>query len=66
MQIRITVPDEVVELSAMREQAKLRGDFLADWDHYQQTGLHLTSDEVDAWLEQLALDTAAEPPALHK
>lgn len=95
MQIRITVPDEVVKLAAKAglgaedyveqllgriaasrpspeqpspelAQAILREELRADWDHYQQTGLHLSNEEVDKWLEELTANPSAEPPALHR
>lgn len=33
--------------------------------HYQETGLHLTHAEVDAWLEKLANGEEAELPECH-
>ena len=36
------------------------------WSHYKETGLHVTNDEVGAWLAELeAGNDNAEPPACH-
>jgi hypothetical protein len=36
------------------------------WEYYQRTGLHVTGDEVDAWLIELeAGHFDAEPPKCH-
>jgi len=40
-----------VKRKEKREQ--LRDDALAAWTHYQMTGLHVTSEEADAWLAKL-------------
>jgi len=47
----------------MREQ--LRADALNAWTEYQQTGLHLTSEEADVWLAKLEAGEDAEPPECH-
>jgi len=47
-------------------KTQLRDDLLSDWNHFQETGLHITGDEVDAWLETLSLSPSAEPPTLHR
>lgn len=49
---------EAVREYMERERARL--DFAQEarnaWEHSQQTGLHVTQDEVDAWLETLYTD----------
>jgi predicted transcriptional regulator len=35
------------------------------WDDYQTTGRHLTFEEADTWLAQLADGHDAEPPECH-
>lgn len=42
-----------------------RQDGIRAWDEYQATGLHVTQDEVDAWLGKLEAGQDAEPPACH-
>lgn len=39
-----------------REESRdeLDTELLRRWEDYQTTGLHLTGDEVDEWLERLA------------
>ena len=33
--------------------------------HFSETGLHLTDNEVDAWLARLEAGEVADPPPLH-
>lgn len=47
----------------MREAFKQ--DALRAWDEYQQTGLHLTLEEADAWLAKLEAGEDADPPKWH-
>ena len=49
-----------LEQEEVREAAKQAA--IAAWDGYQQTGLHATFEEVDAWLSELERGLAAEPP----
>ena len=35
------------------------------WADYQQTGLHVTFEEADAWLAALEAGLPAEPPQCH-
>lgn len=59
---------EAIEQYVHREEA--REDFereaLAAWTDYKETGLHLTGEEVDAWLSTWGTDDAAEPPECHE
>lgn len=34
-------------------------------EHYERTGLHLTGDEVDAWLDTWGNEELTEPPECH-
>ena len=58
---------EAVELYVEREEKRehLRQDTLAAWKHYQATGLHLTGEEVDLWLEKLEAGEIVETPECH-
>lgn len=38
---------------------------LRAWEDYQSTGLHVTHEEMDAYLAKLEADEAAEPPECH-
>ena len=52
-------------LARSRNRDDLRRELLADWEHYQTTGLHLEDNEVDAWLAELEAGEDAKLPALH-
>ncbi|MDK2770313.1 MAG: CopG family ribbon-helix-helix protein [Sphingomonas sp.] len=54
---------QYVEREEKREA--FRQDALRAWDEYQQTGLHLTLEEADAWLAKLEAGEDAEPPKCH-
>jgi predicted transcriptional regulator len=58
---------EAVEQYVSREEMreKLRSDALAAWNHYQETGLHATAEEVDAWLAKLEAGEDTEAPECH-
>jgi predicted transcriptional regulator len=43
----------------------LRQDTLHAWEQFQATGLHVTGDEADAWLQQLEQGNDVEPPECH-
>ncbi|MBL8509234.1 CopG family ribbon-helix-helix protein [Chitinimonas sp. JJ19] len=36
------------------------------WDEYQETGLHATVEEVDAWLASWGTNSELPPPACRK
>jgi len=55
--------DAYVSREEKREQ--LRKETQAAWDDYQRTGLHLTGEEVEAWLEKLEKGEDAELPECH-
>ena len=58
---------EAVEQYVSREEKReqLRKDAIAAWDHYQSTGLHITGEEVDAWMAKLEAGEDAEAPECH-
>ncbi len=51
------------------ERAELRASIhqeaLDSWEHYEATGLHVTGEEVFAWLDRLAAGEDVDPPACH-
>lgn len=51
------------------EREKARLDFKREahnaWEHYQQTGLHVTESELDAWIENLYTDKETALPVCH-
>ena len=55
--------DEYVTREEMRQS--FHRDALAAWEDYQRTGLHLTGEEVDAWLEKLEAGKEAALPECH-
>lgn len=46
---------EAINQFLEREEAKasLRAAADASWQHYQETGLHVTLEETNAWMEKL-------------
>ena len=54
---------QYVEREEKREA--FRQDGIRAWDAYQDTGLHVTHAEADAWLAQLAAGDDQEPPECH-
>jgi predicted transcriptional regulator len=54
---------EYVEREEKRES--FRQDALRAWDDYQMTGLHLTGDEMDAWLRSWGKPDEIERPQSH-
>jgi len=54
---------EYVEREEKREAFRQAG--LRAWEAYQQTGLHLTGEEADAWLAKLEAGEDAEIPSCH-
>ena len=55
--------EQFVEQEEKREA--LRQDALNAWAEYQETGLHVTHDEADAWLARLEAGEEAKAPECH-
>jgi predicted transcriptional regulator len=58
---------EAVEQYVSREEKReqFHQEALAAWNQYQSTGLHVTAEEADAWLEKLEAGENGEPPECH-
>ncbi|MBF0136183.1 MAG: CopG family ribbon-helix-helix protein [Magnetococcus sp. DMHC-1] len=56
--------NQYVEREEKREA--FRQDTLNAWDEYQETGLHATAEEVDAWLASWGTDKERPVPTCHK
>lgn len=54
---------QYVEREEKRES--FRQDTLKAWEEYRTTGLHVSSDEADAWLSDLEQGNDIEPPQCH-
>ena len=54
---------QYVERQEKRET--FRQDTLKAWEEFRATGLHVTAEEADAWLEQLEQGSDVETPACH-
>jgi predicted transcriptional regulator len=52
-------------LEREEKRESFRHDTLKAWEEYRTTGLHVTADEADAWLAQLAEGNDIEPPECH-
>lgn len=59
---------EAVESFVAREEARdqFAADALRSWEHYQETGLHVTHDEVSAWMDSWGTANELPPPTCHK
>jgi len=55
--------NEYLEREEKREA--LRQEALESWQEYQQTGLHVTIEEVRQWVDSLGTDNELEPPRCH-
>ncbi|HEU5339782.1 CopG family ribbon-helix-helix protein [Edaphobacter sp.] len=55
--------EQYVEREEKREQ--LREDAVAVWTHFQETGLHVTAEDADAWLAKLEAGRKAAKPKCH-
>jgi len=54
---------QFVEREEKREDFRQAG--LRAWSEYQETGLHITHEEADAWLAKLEAAEEAEIPECH-
>ncbi|HID7510795.1 TPA: CopG family ribbon-helix-helix protein [Enterobacter hormaechei] len=52
------------------EREEKREAYLRDaqnaWEEFQRTGLHITAEEADEWLAQLAAGNDVESPECHR
>jgi len=55
---------EYVEREEKREA--FHQEALKSWEEYRETGLHVTGDEVTAWLETWGSDDEKEAPLCHE
>jgi predicted transcriptional regulator len=55
-----TAGEQNVSRENRREQ--LRQDAVVAWDDYRATGLHITYEEADAWLDLLQAGRTVEAP----
>lgn len=59
---------EAIKQYVEREEAResFKQEALASWTAYQETGQHLTGQEVRAWLNTWGTDTETELPGCHE
>lgn len=59
---------EAIRQYVEREEAQesFKREALASWTAYQETGRHLTGQEVRAWLQTWGTDTETELPECHE
>lgn len=55
--------EEYVERAESDEEFRRRAE--ASWEHYEQTGLHLTHEEVMEWLERRSRGEDPPMPKVH-
>jgi len=58
---------EAIRTYVEKEEARLSFDeaTLASWKDYQETGLHLTGEEVFAWMKTWGTDEETDAPPCH-
>ena len=52
-------------LDSEEKRERFRQDTLKAWDAYRTTGLHVTTEEADAWLANLEQGSDIDPPEGH-
>ncbi len=59
---------EAITQYVEREEAResFKREAMASWAEYQETGLHLTGEEVSAWLGAWGSEAETEPPECHE
>jgi predicted transcriptional regulator len=59
---------EAIEQYVAREEARVsfHQEALESWKEFEETGLHLTLDEVSAWLKTWGTDAETDPPPCHR
>ncbi|MGK9050805.1 CopG family ribbon-helix-helix protein [Neorhizobium petrolearium] len=59
---------EAIEQYVEREEARenFKQEALASWEDYKDTGLHLTGDELRAWMKTWGTEAETEAPECHK
>ena len=61
---RRTLPQLVARIARVAEA--FRQDAINAWNEYQETGLHVTGDEVIAWLDTWGEENEKAAPICHK
>lgn len=59
---------EAIQQYVTHEEAreKFKQDALSSWKSFQETGLHLTYQEVDSWLDTWGTNKEKEIPKCHE
>ena len=52
-------------LDSEEKRERFRQDTLKAWEAYRTTGLHVTTEEADAWLAKLEQGNDIDPPECH-
>ena len=52
-------------LDSEEKRERFRQDTLKAWEAYLTTGLHVTTEEADAWLANLEQGSDIDPPEGH-
>lgn len=58
---------EAITQYVNREEAResFAREAMESWEHYKETGLHITLDELSAWLNTVGTDAETDPPQCH-
>ena len=53
------------DVTVEQERTVFYQEAMESLQHYQETGLHVTGDEVFAWLESVGTEHELDPPECH-
>jgi predicted transcriptional regulator len=64
----LSIVHEAIAQYVEREEARetFKQEALDSWAEYQESGLHLTGQEVSDWLKTWGTEADQEPPECHK
>ena len=59
---------EAIRIYVEKEQAReaFKQEALDSWEHYQETGLHVTGEELKTWLSTWGTENEQEAPECHE
>jgi len=62
----MAVPAQEINIVDQKKYQEFLEEGVKAWEHYKATGLHLTGEEVDQWINQVTQGKDVELPECHK